>query len=71
MGKNERIFAVILLCTIIGIVFAIVLQVLYDQSIFVDEIVSSTLTLREIQLVVILTWEILGIGIAALESGGA
>lgn len=67
MGANERIFAIIMLCGIIGIVFAIILQVLYDQSIFVDEFISDTLTLRELQLVVFLMWEIIGIGVAAFE----
>lgn len=67
MGANERIFAIIMLCGIIGIVFAIILQVLYDQSIFVDEFITDTLTLRELQLVVFLIWEIIGIGVAAFE----
>jgi len=67
MGSNERVFAIIMLCGIIGIVFAIILQVLYDQSIFVDEFISDTLTLRELQLVVFLMWEIIGIGVAAFE----
>jgi len=67
MGSNERVFAIIMLCGIIGLVFAIVLQVLYDQAIFVDEFLSDTLTLRELQFVVFLIWEIIGIGISAFE----
>lgn len=67
MGRNERVFAIIMLCGIIGMVFAIALQVLYDQAIFVDEFLSDTLTLRELQFVVFLMWEIVGIGVAAFE----
>ena len=68
MGAKERAFAVIMLCSIIGILFAIILQYLYEQTIFIDDFVTDTLTLRELQLVVILVWEIVGIGVAAIES---
>lgn len=68
MGQKERAFAIIMLCGIIGIVFAIVLQLLYDQQIVIDDFVTSTLTLREIQFFVFLVWEVFGIGVAAIES---
>lgn len=68
MGTREKAFAIIMLCGIIGIVFVIILQLLYDQSIFIDEFITDTLTLREVQFVVFLIWEILGIGVAAVES---
>ena len=68
MGTQERAFAIIMLCGIIGIIFVIILQLLYDQSIFIDEYVTDTLLLREIQFAVGLVWTILGIGVAAFES---
>ena len=68
MGSREKAFAIIMLCGIIGIVFAIILQLLYDQAIFVDEYITDTLLLREIQFVVFLVWEVLGIGVAAVEA---
>jgi len=68
MGSREKAFAIIMLFGIVGIIFAIILQLLYDQSIFVDEYITDTLTLREFQFVVFLIWEIMGIGVAAVES---
>ena len=68
MGSKEKAFAIIMLCGIIGIIFAIILQLLYDQAILVDEYITDTNTLREFQFVVFLVWEILGIGVAAVES---
>ena len=66
MGANEKSFAIIMLFGIIGIIFAIVLQLLYEQQTFIDEFVTDTLLLREIQFVVFLVWEVLGIGVASL-----
>ncbi len=67
MGSNEKTFAILMLCGIVGIIFAIILQLLYDQSIIVDTFVDDTLTLRELQLGAIIIWELVGIGVAAFE----
>ena len=68
MGTQEKAFAIIMLCGVVGIIFVIILQLLYDQNIFIDEFVSETLVLRELQFVVFLAWELVGIGVAAFES---
>ena len=68
MGSNERIFAILTLCGIIGVVFAIIFQLLYDQAIFIDEFITgSSITLRELQLVTIILWEVFGIVVAAIQ----
>jgi len=68
MGNQERAFAIILLCSIIGILLAIILQFLYDQAILIDDFVTNTMTLREVQFAVILVWELFGITVGAIES---
>lgn len=68
MGRNETVFAIITLATIIGIVFAIIFQLLYEQGIWIDEIITESFTLRELQFAAILIWEIFGIGVAAIVS---
>ena len=68
LGQNERMFSIIVLCTIIGIVIALALQLLYDQSIIIDDFLTSTITLREVQFGVVAIWGFFGIGVAALES---
>ena len=66
MASKEKAFAIIMLCGIIGIIFAIVLQLLYAQSIFIDEYITDDNTLREFQFMVFLVWEVMGIGVAAI-----
>lgn len=69
MNRNVRAFGIIGLCGIIGILFAILVQLLYEQNIMIPELIGGTaLSLRAIQLVVILVWEINGIVVAAIES---
>jgi len=69
MGSNERVFAILMLCGIIGICFAILLQLLNEQGIIVDEFItgSVTVTLPELQLGAILLWELFGLVLAAIK----
>lgn len=68
MGRNERAFAIPLLCGIIGVLLAIMLQILNDAEILVDEMITATLTIREVQVIVIIVWVIIGVGVSALEN---
>lgn len=68
MGRNERAFAIPLLCGIIGILLAIMLQFLNDAEILVDEFITATLTIREVQYIVIIVWIIIGVGVSAIEN---
>ena len=67
MGSNEKTFAIIALCGIIGIIIAILLQFLYDSDIVISKYIGDTFTLKEIQFACILIWEIFGIGLVAIE----
>jgi hypothetical protein len=66
VGSNEKIFAVIVLCGIIGIIFAIIEQLLFNEGILLDEYITNTITLREVQFGTVLLWELFGIVVAAL-----
>ena len=69
MDKNAKTFAILALFGIIGILFAIILQMLYEQNIIVPSLLTGgEFTLREIQFGVILIWEVVGVAIAAIES---
>lgn len=67
MGSNERTFAILTLSGIIGIILAIIVQILYGQGILVDKFINSTFTLREIQLGLIVFCEIFGLVMVALD----
>lgn len=67
MGSNEKSFAIITICGIVGIIFAIMLQMLYDNGILIDVFVNEDFPLREIQLLVVLIWEVFGIGLIVID----
>lgn len=67
MGRNERAFAIPMLCGIIGIVLAIMLQLFNEWEILVDEFITSTIVLREIQIVIIVMWFAVGIVLSASQ----
>jgi len=68
MGRNERAFAITMLCGIIGVLFAISFQILNSAGILIDEFITASLTLREVQVVVVIVWVIIGVGVSAMES---
>jgi hypothetical protein len=69
MGSNEKTFAIIALCGIIGVIFAIILQILDGEGIdIVLFLTNNSLTLPQLQLIIIVLWEIFGIVLAAVTS---
>jgi hypothetical protein len=70
MDRGTKAFCIIVLCGIIGILFAILLQVLYTDNVAVPELLATVpgLTLPMVQFIVFLFWEIVGIGVAAIAS---
>ena len=70
MDQNARIFAIIMLCGIIGIAFALIFEVLHTQTIMLDDFLTDTFTLRELQFLVFILWEVFGIFLAALHVRG-
>lgn len=68
MGRNEKAFAISMLCGIIGIILAITLQLLNTAGIVIDEFISGTITIREVQAIVIIVWIIIGVAVAASEN---
>lgn len=67
MGKSGKTVAIILLCGLIGVAFAIFIQMLNNAEILVDEFITASLTLREVQLIVVVFWFVMGIGVSAIE----
>ncbi len=67
LGSNERTFAIVLISIIIGIICAILAQLLYSSGIIIDEYTTGTITLQDIQLACIILWTLFGLGVAALE----
>jgi len=68
MGRNERAFAITMLCGLIGVSLAIMFQILNTAEILVDEFITASLTLREVQVIIIIIWVIVGICISAIKN---
>lgn len=67
MGINERAFAITVLCGVVGVLLAITIQLLNSAGILVDEFITGTITLREVQLVIIIIWIVMGTLISAFQ----
>ena len=67
MGRNQRAFAIPMLCTLVGVILAITLQMLNDAEIIVNELLVGTIVLRDVQAIVILSWMFIGVMLAAIQ----
>lgn len=67
MGINERAFAITVLCGVVGVLLAITVQLLNSAGILVDEFITGTITLREVQLMIIIIWIVMGTLISAFQ----
>jgi hypothetical protein len=69
LGANEKTFAIIALSGIIGIIFAIILQLLngmgMDMALFLS---NNVLSLPQLQLLIIVIAEVFGIFLAAMQT---
>jgi len=66
MGKSHG--EEIAICFMIGIFFAIFMGLLYANNIFIDKILPVTMTITEVQFIVILIWLLIGISIWAFRA---
>ena len=67
MGINEKAFAVSMICGIIGVLFAIMVQMMNTAGIIINEFITPSLTLRDFQFVIIVVWVMIGIVCAVVE----
>ena len=51
----------LLTCFVISIGMSMLLRTLYDQGIVIDEMVTGTITITDLQFIIILAWTVLGI----------
>ncbi len=67
MAKNTSAMFIVISCGIIGIVFAIIIQMMNADQLLVNELLTGTISLRVIQTVVILVWLIIGVILAVAK----
>lgn len=68
MRQEARAFAIPMACGLVGILIAIMLQMLDSAGIIIDEYLTGTLVLREVQVFIIIIWIVIGIVFAAVKN---
>jgi len=59
---------IILTCTIIGIVMAMITQTMYNEGIFIDELITGTITITDLMFAIVFLWVIAGVILGASQS---
>jgi len=67
MGRDSARFGTIMICFLIGFIFALMLQLFYAHSIILNELVYGTITLRVIQFFVMFMFTLFGVVLAAAQ----
>lgn len=67
MRIEVKAFGILVLSGIIGIIFAIIEQMMYANGFLINEYITGTITLKAVQLATVLAWMIFGLVIFAIE----
>lgn len=66
MKKSFNMMLIIIVCAIIGVALAQIISLMYSDGILIDEILSnSTISLSDLQFIVVLLWLMIGIILGA------
>ncbi len=65
MGGDWKKTMIIVTCGIIGILFAIMIQMMDTNGIIVNELLSGSITLKAVQTFIIILWTGMGVLIAS------
>lgn len=62
MRKEFNAMLIVLVCTLIGFIFAQMIAILNENGILIDKILSATdITLAELQFVILFLWLVFGL----------
>lgn len=68
MDSSVRIAITTLGCGLIGVILAVLAGLMYSGGIIVDEFVSGTITLADVQAAIIIVWMLIGVVLAAVSN---
>jgi len=58
---------IVIVCGILGIVSAMIIKTMYVRGHVIDEMITGTITIDDLQFVIFLAWLLIGIMIGALR----
>lgn len=67
MDRDLASGLIVFSCGMIGLLFAAIIQALYTRGILIDEMITGSITVPDLQSVIILVWIIVGVLLAVLR----
>ena len=67
MRKEFNMMLIVIVCAILGIITAGIINTLYIQGIITTAIISSTFTMQQLQFIIFFAWLITGIVIGVMK----
>lgn len=67
MRKEFELMLIIVICAILGIVTAIVVNLLYTNGIVIDELIVNTISIEDVMFLVFFAWIVVGIIIGVFK----
>jgi len=65
--KEFEMMLVILVCAILGVITAMIANLLYTNGIIIDELISGTITISDFMFIIFFIWIIVGIIIGVFK----
>lgn len=67
MRKEVDMMLIIVVCAILGVVTAVIVNLLYTNGIIFDELITDSITIDDAMFIVFLIWVIVGIIIGVFK----
>jgi len=68
MKKEVNVLLIIVVCAILGIITAVVVNLLYTNGVVIDELIANTISIDDVMFVVFLLWIVVGIVIGVFKN---
>lgn len=68
MNRDFRMVALIVGCGLVGVLFAAIEQIMYEQGVIVDEFISGSIALPDLMAITIIIFLLVGVILAAVKS---
>lgn len=67
MRKEFEMMLIVVTCSIVGFVLAMIIKTMYDNGVIFDELISGGITVTDVMLVVTMLWMLIGVIISVLR----
>jgi len=67
LRREFRTMVIVVVCGILGVVSAMIVKTMYIRGHVIDEMITGTITIGDLQFVVFLAWLLIGIMMGALQ----